>query len=61
MSTWRFPAAAPNRHVQGEAMSLELPRVQAELMHVRLRVLGRPEMDSSYTLAYRELAPASTI
>jgi hypothetical protein len=42
-------------------MSLELPGAKADLMHVHLRVLGRPEMDSSYTLAYRELAPASTI
>ena len=60
IGTWSFPPAKPNGHLRGEAMSIELPAVQTDLMRVHLLVLGRPEMDSTYTLAYRQAGDAST-
>jgi beta-mannosidase len=49
--TWDCPAADPDRHVRGPILQRRLPQpANANRFTLRLRVEGRPEWDSEYTM-----------
>jgi beta-mannosidase len=48
-----FPELAPNTNARGPKLHFVLPRAEVDRFQLQLRVAGRPELDSTYTLAYR--------
>lgn len=53
---WNFPDLAPNTNARGPKLHFVLPRVEVDRFQLLLKVDGRPELDSTYTLAYRPKA-----
>lgn len=51
--SWTFQASEPNRNLIGPVARAVLPRGQARLIELILRVDGRPEWDSTYRLCFR--------
>ena len=58
--TWDFPELSPNRHLRGPRAQITLPHFNTKLMQLVLRVVGRPELDSTYRLVYRSAPKPST-
>jgi beta-mannosidase len=53
LTTWDAPAAAAGTNVAGPEARATLPRREADRIELSLRVPGRPQWDSRYTLVYR--------
>jgi beta-mannosidase len=53
---WNFPELPANTNVRGPKLHFVLPRAQVHRFQLLLKVDGRPEMDSAYTLAYHRKA-----
>lgn len=51
--SWDAPALAPRQNLAGPTVSAVLPALSGKTFSLSLEVPGRPELDSSYTLAYR--------
>lgn len=50
LGSWKFSQLEPNKNQQGPAVSLRLPDTPFKKLTLRLRVVGRPDWDSSYEL-----------
>lgn len=50
---WDFPKLQPNTNLPGPTIRNLLPRLETDRVTLKLRVVGRPEMDSQYDLVYR--------
>jgi beta-mannosidase len=53
IADWQFGDAAANTNVVGPTVSVVLPQVEANRMTLVVRVEGKPECDSHYTLCYK--------
>ena len=51
--TWRFSDLKPNANQRGPKVQFELPACQSDRFELHLRVDGKPEWDSVYTLAFK--------
>lgn len=50
---WTFPDLPPNANARGPKLHYTLPRAAVDRIQLVLRVKDRPELDSTYTLAYQ--------
>ena len=50
---WNFAPNAPHANQTGPRLQFRLPSFKADRLMLHLRVVGRPELDSEYTLIYR--------
>ena len=53
LASFEFAGLAPNRNFQGPTARCLVPDMMAETFKLNLRVVGRPELDSSYTFVRR--------
>jgi beta-mannosidase len=53
---WNFPELPANTNARGPKLHFVLPQAAVDRLQLLLRVDGRPDLDSTYTLAYRPKA-----
>ena len=53
---WRFPSLEANANAPGPVIRFPLPRAKEGVMRLVLKVQGRPELDSDYSLMFGQEA-----
>lgn len=59
--SWMTPELQPNTNIEGPTARITLPDWNTDRFRVIISVEGHPEMDSSYTLAYRKADKVSSL